>query len=71
MDGLEATRRICERYAPGDRPYIVAMTANALKEDHEKCLAAGMNAYLSKPIRTDELKEAIEKLGATLSQAGR
>jgi CheY-like chemotaxis protein len=44
------------------------MTANALKEDHEKCLAAGMNDYLSKPIRTDELKEAIEKLGALLNK---
>ncbi len=44
----KATRRICQRNAPGERPYIVVMTANALKEDHEKCLAAGMNDYLYK-----------------------
>jgi len=71
MDGLEATRQICKRYSPGERPYIVAMTANALKEDQEKCLAAGMNDYLSKPIRTDELKEAIEKFGAVVGKTAR
>jgi two-component system sensor histidine kinase/response regulator len=61
MDGLEATRRICGVLMPAERPYIVAMTANALKEDRELCLASGMNDYLSKPIRPEEVKGAIER----------
>jgi CheY-like chemotaxis protein len=61
MDGLEATRLICSRQSPSERPYIVALTANAMKEDRELCLAAGMDDYLSKPIRPDEIKAAIER----------
>jgi len=61
MDGLEATRLICSRLNPSQRPYIVAVTANAMKEDRELCLAAGMDDYLSKPIRPDEIKAAIER----------
>ena len=61
MDGLEATRLICSRLSPSERPYIVAMTANALKEDRELCLSAGMDDYVSKPIRPDEIKAAIER----------
>jgi CheY-like chemotaxis protein len=44
-----------------ERPYIVAMTANAMKEDRELCLSAGKDDYLSKPIRPDEIKAAIER----------
>jgi two-component system, sensor histidine kinase and response regulator len=66
MDGLEATRHICATFDPSARPYIVAMTANAMKEDHQNCLAAGMNDYLSKPIRPDEVKAAIERAGQRL-----
>jgi PAS domain S-box-containing protein len=54
MDGYEATRVIRERHKPSDLP-IIAMTANAMKGDMEKCLAAGMNAHLSKPIDTREM----------------
>jgi two-component system sensor histidine kinase/response regulator len=61
MGGLEATRLICSRMSPSERPYIVAMTANAMKEDRELCLSAGMDDYLSKPIRSDEIKAAIER----------
>jgi GAF domain-containing protein/CheY-like chemotaxis protein/HPt (histidine-containing phosphotransfer) domain-containing protein len=61
MDGLEATRRILERWPAGERPWIVAMTAEAMSGDRERCLAAGMNDYLAKPIRVDELVAAIKR----------
>jgi CheY-like chemotaxis protein len=61
LDGLDATRRICERWPAESRPYIVAMTANALPEDREACLAAGMNDYVAKPIRTEELAAALKR----------
>jgi len=54
MDGLEATRRIHERMGPR-RPRIIAATANATQEERERTLAAGMDGYLSKPIRLEEL----------------
>ena len=55
MDGLEASRRITARWKARERPRIVAMTANAMQGDREECLAAGMDDYLTKPIRVDEL----------------
>jgi signal transduction histidine kinase/DNA-binding response OmpR family regulator len=63
MDGFEVTAAIRqrERQAGGHIP-IIAMTAHALKGDEENCLAAGMDAYVSKPIRTRELFAAIEKV---------
>jgi len=59
MDGLEASRRICARWPLGQRPTIIAMTANAMQGDREVCLEAGMDDYVSKPIRTDELIKAL------------
>lgn len=61
MDGLEATRRICQEWGVGFRPYIIAITANAMRGDREVCLAAGMNDYISKPIQLQELAEALSK----------
>jgi GAF domain-containing protein/CheY-like chemotaxis protein/HPt (histidine-containing phosphotransfer) domain-containing protein len=61
MDGLEATRRIIARWPEGQRPWIVAMTAEAMSGDRERCLEAGMNDYLAKPIRVDELVAAIKR----------
>jgi CheY-like chemotaxis protein len=58
LDGLEATRRIRARRTDG-APWIVAMTANALAGDREACLAAGMNDYVSKPIRPAALAAAL------------
>ena len=60
MDGLEASRQICARWPSGERPFIIAMTANAMQGDREACLAAGMDAYISKPIRVNALVQALE-----------
>jgi CheY-like chemotaxis protein len=59
MDGLEATRRLCADIPAGKRPRIIAMTANAMQGDREMCLEAGMDDYLSKPIRVEELVAAL------------
>lgn len=61
MDGLEATRRICEEWPTEIRPRIIAMTANAMQGDREKCLAAGMDDYITKPVRREELANALSK----------
>jgi CheY-like chemotaxis protein len=61
MDGLEATRLICAQWPKDQRPYIIAMTAHALTGDYEKCLAAGMDNYISKPIRLEKLVAALEQ----------
>jgi CheY-like chemotaxis protein len=59
MDGLEATRRLCAELDVERRPHVIAMTANAMQGDREMCLEAGMDDYLSKPIRVDELVNAL------------
>jgi signal transduction histidine kinase/CheY-like chemotaxis protein/HPt (histidine-containing phosphotransfer) domain-containing protein len=61
MDGLEATMKLREREKiTGDHQPVVAMTALAMKGDRERCIEAGMDGYLSKPIRQQELDEALE-----------
>ena len=67
MDGIEATENIVERIPAGDRPWIVAMTANAMDGDRERCIEAGMNDYITKPIRVEELVTAV--LSAPLANA--
>jgi len=59
MDGIEAAKEITSRWRAGERPRIVAMTANAMQGDREICLAAGMDDYLTKPIRVERLVEAL------------
>jgi CheY-like chemotaxis protein len=61
MDGLEATRRIHKRWPREQRPHIVAVTANAMEGERELCLQAGMDDYITKPIRMEALTAAVEK----------
>ena len=70
MDGFEATSEIREKEKrDGGHIPIIAMTAHALKGDQERCVAAGMDGYVSKPIRTSELFSAIESLLANKGAA--
>jgi CheY-like chemotaxis protein len=64
MDGLEASRRITAKWPAGERPRIVAMTANAMQGDREMCLEAGMEDYVTKPIRVEALVEALNNVAA-------
>lgn len=61
LDGLETTRRILATYEDDERPRIIALTANATREDRQRCLDAGMDDYLSKPVLVGDLSEALEK----------
>ncbi|MCC6398731.1 MAG: response regulator [Bacteroidetes bacterium] len=61
MDGLQTTREIRSRWEPDEQPRIVAMTANAMQGDRDECIAAGMNDYLSKPVRVKELEVVLER----------
>jgi CheY-like chemotaxis protein len=69
MDGLEATRRIHARWGAA-RPRVVAMTANAMQGDRDDCMAAGMDDYLTKPIRVERLVAALEQTHAASGSAG-
>ncbi len=73
LDGLETTKEIHRwqesRFVNGRRPVIIAMTANAMKEDQQMCLDAGMDDYLSKPVMKDKLAVALERWGTVICKA--
>ncbi|WP_339169898.1 PAS domain S-box protein [Paenibacillus sp. FSL R5-0341] len=60
LNGFEATKVIKEFKSPEDCPYIIAVTANAVRGDMDKCLKAGMDAYVSKPIKIESIMQALE-----------
>jgi CheY-like chemotaxis protein len=71
VDGFEATREIRRaEAASGAHVPIIAMTANALDGDREACLAAGMDAYLAKPVQLAALRAAIERFANGVGVAG-
>jgi CheY-like chemotaxis protein len=59
MDGLEASRQNTRDYEIAERPRIIALTANVFKSDHDKCLDAGMEGFLGKPLDLGTLKDAL------------
>ncbi len=61
MDGLEATRQIRATLPAGQQPIIVALTANAMQGDRERCLNSGMNDYITKPVKIDEIQSVIAR----------
>jgi CheY-like chemotaxis protein len=63
IDGLEATRRIRQKQQNG-RPMVVAVTAQAMSEDRERCLAAGMDDYLTKPLQIEDLEKVLARVTA-------
>ncbi len=68
MGGLEASRIITRRWQPEARPRIIAMTANAMQGDREECLAAGMDDYISKPVKVEEIVTALERYGDRIGE---
>jgi CheY-like chemotaxis protein len=68
---LTATRQIVAKVPQPRRPWIVAMTANAMAGDREACLAAGMDDYVSKPIRPEVLSAAIARVPVAATTRGK
>jgi PAS domain S-box-containing protein len=71
LDGLEASREITRRWPAEGRPRLVAMTANAMQDDRDLCAAAGMDDYVAKPVRVEELVAALERCRARAEAGAR
>jgi CheY-like chemotaxis protein len=68
MDGLEATRQVRKRWTGPKRPWIIAMTANAMESDRQMCYDAGMDSYLSKPVRIEALEAELTRSSENIGQ---
>jgi CheY-like chemotaxis protein len=68
MDGLEATRRVRQEYTGARRPWIIAMTANAMDSDRKNCFDSGMDGYLSKPVRIEALEAELVRSSENIGQ---
>lgn len=66
MDGLTATRKIIEKFGPTNRPVVIAMTANAMTGVREQYLGAGMDDYISKPFKLEDLESVIVQWGSQI-----
>ena len=64
LDGLETSRYICDNLPADNQPYIIAMTANAMEEDRQECLQAGMKDFIRKPFKVEDLTAALLKITA-------
>ena len=64
MDGVETTHFIRQSVSKTEQPYIIALTANALNGEREKYLSKGMNDYISKPVKIQEIVSALEKVSS-------
>jgi CheY-like chemotaxis protein len=72
MDGFEVTRAIRRReHRPDEHLPIVAMTAHAIKGDEERCLAAGMDGYIAKPIQVQHLDQALDRVAQGVTRSAR
>jgi signal transduction histidine kinase/ActR/RegA family two-component response regulator len=67
MDGLETTRQIRRQWQSLTRPWIIAMTAGAMEGDRQACLEAGMDDYITKPVKIDALQLALEQFTSSLA----
>ncbi len=68
MNGLEATQTIRKTFPADVQPHIIAMTANAMEGDREKCLDHGMDDYLPKPFKVDQFVDKLKRLASTISK---
>lgn len=62
LDGIETTKAIYQEWGETNRPYIIALTANAMPSDRDKCLSVGMDDYISKPVKIEKIVESIQLL---------
>ena len=70
MDGYDAALQMHKRWPDGDRPRIIAMTGNAMQGDKQRCLDAGMDDYIAKPVRIEDLRTALERWGGPTRPEG-
>ena len=68
MDGLEATRQVRQHWTGARRPWIIAMTANAMESDRQACFKSGMDGYLSKPVRIEALEAELVRSSENIGQ---